>query len=278
MSNLLQQSVGPSMLGTKVAYPQSYNPFLLQAISRNKQREAMGFSPDINFKGFDEWNCFELLWLDAHGKPMRACARILIPAHSSYLPESKSVKLYLHSLNNIKFNNTQELINIINKDLSLVCEADINIAINSPSFDNILYNPPEDYFCLDGLAVSINEYNYNKNLLRIDHSRISADKIYTHSFKSHCLCTGQPDWGSVFIDYKGEALCREALLAYLISFHNHQGFSENCIEQIFVDILTLSKPQALSVFGRFTRRGGIEINPYRSTHDLEEKTWRLSNQ
>lgn len=276
MTSLLQQSVGAhAPLGQKSPYPQEYNSALLHPVSRQQQRRAMGFATQ-EFLGFDEWNCFELAWLNPQGKPIRTCARFLIPAMSPYLPESKSVKLYLHSLNSQKFNTHAQALSIIEKDLSNICQAQVKAEFDASSFYNI--NSNLDYFCLDNLDIKINDYTHNSNLLKADSTHIVQEKVYSHLFKSHCLCTGQPDWGSIFIEYQGPKIAHESILAYLISFHNHQGFSENCIEQIFVDINNICKPSLLSIFGRFTRRGGIEINPYRSNYLVSSPTWRLSVQ
>ena len=262
MTSLLQQSVGAhAPLGQKSPYPKEYNTALLHPVSRQQQRLAMDFCSTQKFIGFDEWNCFELAWLGTQGKPMRASARFLIPADSPYLPESKSVKLYLHSINSIKFMSDAQVISTLEKDLSKICETPIKVELDSSSFNNINTNLDLDYFCLDNLDIKISDYEHNSNLLKANFEHITQEKVYSHLFKSHCLCTGQPDWGSIFIEYQGPQIAHESLLAYLISFHNHQGFSENCIEQIFVDITNICKPNLLSVFGRFTRRGGIEITP-----------------
>jgi len=278
MTSLLQQSVGAhAPLGQRSPYPEEYSAALLHPVSRQQQRSAMGFAQE-KFLGFDEWNCFELAWLNPQGKPIRSCARILIPAMSPYLPESKSVKLYLHSLNNQKFVDNSHALNTIEKDLSQICQAAIKVEINSPSFDNIHNSSNLDYLCLDNLDIIITTYKHEPKLLKADFDYIVQEKVYSHLFKSHCLCTGQPDWGSIFIEYEGPKIAHDSLLAYLISFNNHQGFSENCIEQIFVDINTFCRPERLHVFGRFTRRGGIEINPYRSNFATPNPTWRLTVQ
>jgi 7-cyano-7-deazaguanine reductase len=278
MTSLLQQSVGAhAPLGQKSPYPEEYDKSLLHPVSRQEQRAAMGFCTQ-KFLGFDEWNCFELAWLNSQGMPTRACARIIIPANSPYLPESKSVKLYLHSLNRQKFADKSQVLALIEKDLSDICKIPVKAELDSPYFGYLNSNLDSEYFCLDNLDIKINNYKYNSCLLKADFTQKTQEKVYSQVFKSHCLCTGQPDWGSIFIEYSGPKISHESLLAYLISFHNHQGFSENCIEQIFVDIYNICKPELLSVFGRFSRRGGIEINPYRSNYLDSRPTWRLISQ
>ncbi len=263
MKSDLQRTVRDlAPLGQKSPYPKNYDKNLLFPVPRADQRKAMGLL-DIEWIGCDLWNAYELSCFDEFGKPLRACATFRVPANSPFLAESKSVKLYLNSLNQKVFTDFAELKALIENDLSGVCGAPIEVEINPPSlmsFDT----PWGDFYCLDELPIKITEYQRNPALLSLG-SEHRSDKILTHVFKAHCLVTGQPDWGSVYVHYEGQEINRESLLRYLISYHNHSGFSENCIEQIFSDILSIAKPRFLEVFGRFSRRGGIDINPYRST-------------
>lgn len=260
---LLQQTITQhAPLGQKSPYPDAYDKTLLHPVERQMQRDAMGFPTDIVFFGGDIWNCYELSWLTLNGKPMRALASFTLPSTSTFLPESKSVKLYLNSLNNHRFSDVCELTKTIETDLSEVCRAPIIVQINPPTL--AAFESFGTFYCIDELDIAIADYHYNKSLLKLSEDQKPVrDRVVTHVFKSHCLCTGQPDWGSIYIDYRGQQIDRESLLRYLISFHKHAGFSENCIEQIFVDLSLHCKPEYLMVFGRFTRRGGIDINPYR---------------
>lgn len=262
-------------LGQKSPYPKNYDNNLLFPVRRDDQRQAMSLS--INpWIGVDIWNAYELSYFDERGKPVRAAASFKVPANSPFLAESKSVKLYLNSLNQQRFSHANELKLLIEKDLSAVCSAEVEVEINPSSllnFDDVY----GDFYCLDELPVEITEYERNPKLLELG-TKMHSDKMVSHTFKAHCLVTGQPDWGSIYVNYEGTEIKRESVLRYLISYHNHSGFSENCIEQIFSDLLTIAKPTFLEVFGRFSRRGGIDINPYRSTKASEIRNGRLRYQ
>jgi 7-cyano-7-deazaguanine reductase len=272
----LQSTVQSSApLGQKSPYPKSYDKTLLFPVKRALQREAMGFPADIAFKGFDVWNAYELFWLNHKGKPIRSTATFLVPADSVNIAESKSVKLYLNSLNHEKFSNVDEVAHTIATDLSEVCQSQVNVVIAPTSLNEIVGNQSLKYRCLDELDVAIDHYERTPELLKIHDAAITEQKLVSHLFKSHCLCTGQPDMGSIFIDYVGPLIDEAGLLAYLISYRDHVGFSENCVEQIFVDLTERLQPQKLVVFGRFTRRGGIDINPYRASHEILSHNVRL---
>jgi 7-cyano-7-deazaguanine reductase len=262
MKSNLQKTLdhGAAPLGQKSPYPELYDKSLLFPVSRKLQRDAMGFAPSIEFLGVDIWNCYELAWLNESGKPIRATASFAIPASSSYLLESKSVKLYLNSLNNHRFKDENEVKELIEKDFSLLTECPVIVSLN-PAKLGVISNSI-NYYCLDELNVKINAYQRDPDLLITEKERVE-ERVCTYLFKSHCLVTGQPDWGSIFIEYTGQRIERESLLAYLVSYYQHVGFSENCIEQIYVDLLAKASFERLLVYGRFTRRGGIEVNPYR---------------
>jgi 7-cyano-7-deazaguanine reductase len=273
MQTDLQKTVEASApLGQKSAYPKGYDKSLLHPVRRADQRAAMAM-PTIKWLGADLWNAYELAWLNQAGKPVRACATFSIPADSTFLAESKSVKLYLNSLNHTRFLDGTQVADLIARDLSAVCEAPINVELNPPSLCS-LTNTFTGFESLDDVNVDVSVYERDPKLLVVN-ANLTEEKLVSHLFKSHCLVTGQPDWGSIFISYRGPEIDRASLLKYLISYHNHSGFSENCIEQIFVDLLTLAKPERLEVFGRFTRRGGIDINPYRANVDVEMLNGRL---
>lgn len=263
MSVALKATVEAKALGQKTAYPKRYDKTLLEPISRQRQRTAMQLSPDISFVGVDVWNVYELSFMDQSGKPMRALASFILDARSPYLPESKSVKLYLNSLNHEKFFSKEEVITILENDLSAVTESKVHVLLN-PLEHGTIKNTIDGFYCIDELSVCVDEYQYNPFLLQANSSNVKHQKLMTNVFKSHCLCTGQPDWGSVFIDYEGQELSEESVLKYLISFSEHNGFSENCIEQIYCDIMAQFSPTNLMVFGKFSRRGGIDITPYRA--------------
>lgn len=262
-------------LGQKSPYPTAYDKNLLFGVKRAAQRQAMNLGDNPGFVGFDVWNDYELFWLNHKGKPVRSYASFVVPAESPNLLESKSVKLYLNSLNHQSFNDPEEVRHLIAKDFSDMCEADVQVIMAPDELTHIVPPTQLKYLCLDHLDIAVHHYQRTPELLTADHNIVTEQKLVTHLFKSHCLCTGQPDFGSIFVDYVGPKIDEASMLAYLISYRDHVGFAENCIEQIFVDIKRACAPQKLTVFGRFTRRGGIDIDPYRSTHTIAFENTRL---
>lgn len=270
----LQKTIHESApLGQKTPYPKNYDKGLLHPVSRQKQRDAMNLPKDIDFYGFDIWNAYELFWHDVKGKPVRACASFVIDAHSPNISESKSVKLYLNSLNHERFSSTGEVSSIIAKDLSEICQKNVEVHISPLSLHS--FDSVTAYKSLDNFDIEFINYVRSPEILKIEKATFVNEKLVTHLFKSHCLCTGQPDMGSIFIEYEGYKIDSASLLSYLVSYRDHVGFSENCIEQIFMDLMEHAQPSKLLVFGRFTRRGGIDINPYRSTHEIKFRNERL---
>ena len=262
-------------LGQKTAYPNTYDSELLHAVPRFRQREAMGFPDNSLFFGADVWNLYELSFHNMKGKPVRALATLVVPCNSPFIVESKSMKLYLNSINKTRFASVQEVKELIERDVSKVCQSNVQFDVLNEKSAVFFSSHDSGFYCLDELDVEVQHYQRNPDLLMLDDANIVQEKVVTHLFKSHCLVTRQPDWASIFIEYRGPKIARESLLAYLISFHDHVGFSENCIEQIFVDILQRARPQTLTINGRFTRRGGIDINPLRSTSSIETHNWRV---
>ncbi|MCA9507830.1 MAG: NADPH-dependent 7-cyano-7-deazaguanine reductase QueF [Myxococcales bacterium] len=275
MKSHLQKTVSPNApLGHKTAYPAGYDKSLLYPVKRDEQRQAMGF-PQLSWQGVDIWNAYELAWLNLNGIPQRVLASFYVPADSLFLAESKSVKLYLNSLNHERFESSEQVKSLIEKDLSEVCQSLVKVLINPSELDRI--ESDSVFKCIDQQNIEVSLYQRSAELLSCEMQE-QEEKLVSHVFKSHCLVTGQPDWGSIFIHYRGNFINHDNLLRYLVSYSQHSGFSENCIEQIFVDILERCKPSLLTVFGRFTRRGGIDINPYRTTHEIIPSNIRLSFQ
>lgn len=276
MAVKLKDTVADSVLGQKVSYPTRYDRTLLFPVERARQRESMQMPKSLVMNGFDLWNAYELFWLNEKGKPVRSCATFVIPADSVNLAESKSVKLYLNSLNHERFKHSDDVAHVISRDLFEICQTPITVMIAPSSLgyiDQSFYD--NRYVCLDDLDVTISHYDRTPSLLRADSSLVVEERLVSHLFKSHCLCTGQPDLGSIFIEYTGSRIEHESLLAYLISYRDHVGFSENCIEQIFFDLIDRIQPQKLLVYGRFTRRGGIDINPYRANFQVSFHNARM---
>jgi len=248
-------------------YYQQYNNKLLFPIPRMEKRLEIGIKNTIFF-GIDIWNAYEVSWLNTKGKPVVAIAQFLFDANSPYIIESKSFKLYLNSFNQTKFISEQEVKSILEQDLSKASNSQVRVKINLPeSFNNYKINSPKG-ICLDRLDIEIEDYNPDSNLLIVDNQSNVEEILYSDLLKSNCLVTGQPDWASIQIGYSGKAINQEGLLKYLIGFRNHQEFHEQCVERIFFDILNQCQPLKLWVYAQYTRRGGLDINPFRTNINM----------
>ncbi|MFT4058151.1 MAG: NADPH-dependent 7-cyano-7-deazaguanine reductase QueF [Legionella sp.] len=261
-----------SELGRSSEYDAHYNPDRLFAIPRDAKRKEIGIdSAMLPFYGFDCWNHYEVSWLNEKGKPIVALAEIIYDCSTPYLIESKSLKLYFNSFNNTRFKNNEEVKLAIERDLEKRLDGEVKVKILSlkEKEPSIIEAVPQGE-CLDDLDVTCSVYLVEPEYLFIEDKQVE-EILYSDLLKSNCLVTNQPDWGSVQIAYTGKQINREGLLKYLISFRNHNEFHEQCIERIFVDILQHCKPEKLTVYGRYTRRGGLDINPYRSTEKVKPK-------
>lgn len=253
-----------SSLGRHVDYPREYDASLLFPIARSLGRDALGIAADaLPFAGFDRWHAYELSWLDARGKPRVATATFEVPADSPNLVESKSLKLYLNSFNASRFANDDAVRDAIARDLSNAAGAPVSVAFGLPPLRD---DPAID---LDAQDIAIDSYGPpDASLLAFD-ANDEVDEILSSALlKSNCPVTGQPDWASARISYRGPRIDRAGLLRYLVSFRDHAEFHEQCVERIFVDVLAHCRPRALSVEARYTRRGGLDINPWRATPGL----------
>jgi len=265
---MIEKQLTSSPLGKKVSYIDQYDNTLLFPIDRKAKREEIGIHGDLPFYGFDTWNAFEISWLNMKGKPVVSLAKIDIPANSKNIIESKSFKLYLNSLNNSKFESADVVQKILKADIDKATESDAKVALIDVdqlpeiSFSNF------DAICIDDLDIEINEYSVNPNVLIADKNKIVSESLSSNLLKSNCLVTGQPDWGSVLISYTGSKLNRESLLKYLVSFRNHNEFHEQCVERIYVDLMRQCQLEKLTVHARYTRRGGLDINPIRSSEEI----------
>ena len=256
-----------SPLGKAVAYAEHYDPALLFPIPRQGKRAEIGIAEGaLPFVGEDIWNAYELSWLDPRGKPVVALAHFIVPATSPNLIESKSLKLYLNSFNQTRLAGDDELVATLTRDLSAAAGAPVLVHVAPLSTRP---QRPMGYpkgILLDGLEIDVDLYTPEPALLSADTSRAPVtETLYSHLLKSNCLVTGQPDWAMLVVRYTGAPIDREGLLRYIISFRQHNEFHEQCVERVFVDILRQCQPSALSVFARYTRRGGLDINPYRRT-------------
>ncbi|MEX2365065.1 MAG: NADPH-dependent 7-cyano-7-deazaguanine reductase QueF [Pseudohongiellaceae bacterium] len=259
-------------LGKNIALPHAYAPQVLTAIPRQDKRSHLGLdSTRLPFHGADIWNAYELSWLNHKGKPQVAMARFIFPCESPNLVESKSLKLYLGSLHQEQAAGIAEIENIIARDLSEKAGAAVQVRVRSlTGMQHFLPATPAGE-CLDGLDLETAAYTVDPGLLRADRgSATVAETLYTDLFRSNCPITQQPDWASVTIRYKGHQLAREGLLKYLVSYRQHNDYHENCIERIYCDIQQRCQPQQLVVEANFLRRGGLDINPVRSSSPLSE--------
>jgi 7-cyano-7-deazaguanine reductase len=254
-----------SPLGKSSAYQTAYTPELLFPIPRQQKRDELGLSGTLPFFGIDIWNAYELSWLNLRGKPQVAIATFTVPADSPNIVESKSFKLYLNSFNQTRLANTDALLALLREDLSNAFGANVHIALATPEEFGRFKMGELDGLPLDRLDVEIDHYRPAPELLKAKHDEaIVEETLVSHLLKSNCLVTGQPDWASVQIQYAGPQIDQESLLKYLIGFREHNEFHEQCVERIFMDILRQCKPNKLAVYARYTRRGGLDINPWRA--------------
>ncbi|MGL1832326.1 NADPH-dependent 7-cyano-7-deazaguanine reductase QueF [Rhodocyclaceae bacterium SMB388] len=254
-------------LGRPVSYRDSYAPELLFPIARQTKRDELGLSGGaLPFHGVDLWNAYEVSWLDGRGKPVVALGRFEVPADSPCLVESKSLKLYLNSFNQTRFVDISGVRDVIARDLSVANGARVDVELTSLSARPVRRVGYPDGVLLDELDVEIRTYQPDPSLLSCDPGgEAVTETLFSHLLKSNCLVTGQPDWGSIFVRYRGARIDREGLLRYIVSFRGHDEFHEQCVERIFCDILRRCLPVQLMVWARYTRRGGLDINPYRTT-------------
>ena len=254
-----------SPLGKTAAYQTQYAPELLFPIPRQQKRDELQLTGTLPFFGVDIWNAYELSWLNMRGKPQVAIATISAPADSPNIIESKSFKLYLNSFNQTRLDSSDALLSLLRADLSNGFGAPVHIVLTGPDgFDRVKMGEL-DGVLLDRLDVEIDQYSPSPTLLRSARGEAPVEeKLVSHLLKSNCLVTGQPDWASVQIRYVGPQIEQEGLLKYLIGFREHNEFHEQCVERIFVDIMRQCAPQKLAVYARYTRRGGLDINPWRS--------------
>jgi 7-cyano-7-deazaguanine reductase len=249
-------------LGRHVDYPSTYDASLLFPILRARGREEIGVASPLPFIGHDRWHAYEVSWLDGRGKPHVATATICVPADTPNLVESKSLKLYLNSFNATVFDNYHDVRERIARDLSAAAGGEVTVNFGLPPVDR-----RRAAILLDTLETDITCYGPpDASLLALDDTRgVVEETLTSELLKSNCPVTGQPDWARVTLAYRGPALDHASVLRYLISFRDHCEFHEQCVERIFVDIAALATPAMLSVEARYTRRGGLDITPWRAT-------------
>ncbi|MHA3693814.1 NADPH-dependent 7-cyano-7-deazaguanine reductase QueF [Yersinia enterocolitica] len=267
-------------LGKPTAYCDNYDVTLLQAVPRSMNREPLGLYPDnLPFHGADIWTLYELSWLNSKGLPQVAVGEISLNADSVNLIESKSFKLYLNSFNQTAFTDWESVRTTLQQDLSGCAQGEVSVTLYR--LDEMTHQPIANFSgeCLDEQDICIDSYEFNADYLQgAAGKNCVTESLVSHLLKSNCLITHQPDWGSVQISYSGPQINREALLRYLISFRHHNEFHEQCVERIFNDIMRFCQPETLSVYARYTRRGGLDINPWRSNTDFVPLAGRLARQ
>jgi 7-cyano-7-deazaguanine reductase len=249
-----------SLLGKTCESKKTYSPEFLFTIPRQFNRSEIGIESDnLPFRGEDIWTGYELSWLNLKGKPVAATALFYIPANTEFLIESKAFKLYLNSFSNTHFASTQIVVATLEKDLSKAAGGTVKVALN------LVEDPLEDAICLDNIDITCDTYLPNEDFLVTEIAAPFVKEIlYSHLLKSNCLVTTKPDWGSVYIYYSGKKINHEGLLRYIVSLRNHNEFHEPCVERIYQAILKRCEPELLTVYARYTRRGGLDINPYRT--------------
>ncbi|MDF2489312.1 MAG: queF [Pseudomonas sp.] len=269
-----------SPLGKSSEYISTYTPSLLFPIPRTAKWAELGVTAQtLPWQGVDYWNCFELSWLLPSGKPVVAIGEFAIPADSPNIIESKSFKLYLNSLNQTPFESRAALQACLEHDLSAAAGKPVSVRLSTLAefqAQGVAGLPGQ---CIDDLDISVSNYEQPRpELLRCDATQVVEQTLHSHLLKSNCPVTGQPDWGSVVIEYRGALLDPASLLSYLVSFRQHADFHEQCVERIYLDLKRLLEPEHLTVYARYVRRGGLDINPYRSTGPISPGNQRLVRQ
>jgi 7-cyano-7-deazaguanine reductase len=257
-----------SPLGKATEYQSHYAPELLYPIPRQLKRSELCIADNaLPFVGEDLWNAYELSWLNPKGKPVVAVGTFRVPADSPNLIESKSFKLYLNSFNHSTFADVETVSKTLERDLSAAAGKPLSVALEAlGDRPQAVIGVPKGIL-LDDLDIACERYQPAPELLTTMAGDVVEETLFSHLLKSNCLVTGQPDWAMVVIRYRGQRIDRAGLLRYIVSFRNHNEFHEQCVERIFTDIQKHCAPEALAVHARYTRRGGLDINPFRSSGD-----------
>lgn len=265
-----------SPLGEQTSYLAKYSPGLLQPISRQENRRVLGIPVELPFHGEDLWNAYELTWLAVNGKPRVATAEIRVLASSPNIIESKSMKLYLNSLAMSRYEDADNVGDVIAADLSQAAGAAVTVRLDPLSDEAQFGKLPGA--CIDDDEVECDATAVDPDLLACAAGDAVGEALHSHLLRSLCPVTGQPDLGSVLIRYRGRPIDRHSLLRYIVSYRNHNDFHESCVERMFLDIRARCEPDALTVYARYNRRGGIDINPFRSDSETTPENPRLLRQ
>jgi 7-cyano-7-deazaguanine reductase len=251
------------LLGVDTPVPRSYDPDILFAIPRSAGRAALGLDDGLRFFGMDVWHAYELSWRERGQRPVSRVGRLEVPAASGHIVESKSLKLYLNSLNNHVFDIDEAAAATIATDVGAVVGAEVTVELFAPD-DTALAGRTPPGRCLDDAPLDGLPGSPTECALRVS-GEVQEVTWYSHLLRSLCPVTGQPDWATVWLDYRGPGIDPGSLLAYLLSYREHQEFHEQCVERIFTDICRQASPERLTVQALYTRRGGLDICPLRST-------------
>ncbi len=265
-------------LGRATTYPDRYTADALHAIARADSRETLLRGAEVPFHGADYWRAWELSWLDAAGVPRVASAEIVVPCDSPNLFESKSLKLYLGSFAMSRFEDESEVADAIRRDLSACAGAEVGVTLRGPASCNTRDAWRLPGISIDNEATRCDRYEITPELLAADASRPVSESLHSDLLRSLCPVTGQPDIGSVLVSYRGPKIDRESLLRYIVSYRQHPDFHEACVERMFVDLLQCCHPEQLTVFACYQRRGGIDINPFRSNFEAVAPSLHLWRQ
>ena len=269
----LPDAVQTSPLGKAADYPSVYSPEVLCPIARRTGRKTLGLGETLPFDGADLWTAWELTWLTRAGTPRAAAADIRVPASSPNIIESKSLKLYLNSFAMSSAPTGYDIAAVIRDDLSAAAGAPVAVALRH---DAAIEDLPGD--SIDEQDIRCSVYDVDARLLEADDAKLVSECLHSRLLRSLCPVTGQPDFGSLVIRYEGPRIARDALLRYVVSFREHNDFHEACVERMFVDLKQRCRPERLSVYARYQRRGGIDINPFRSDFEAAPANARLWNQ
>ena len=278
--NYQDNSLKSLKLGQKTEYASQYDRTLLQPVPRALNRDGLGITQNQPFTiGTDIWTAYEISWLNEKGLPQVAIADIYLDYQSQNLIESKSFKLYLNSFNQSKFADFNAVQQTMQRDLIECAQGDVKVRLNPVAvYDAQKINHLQGD-CIDEQDIEITSYEFNANWLKDCVSdEIVEEKLVSHLLKSNCLITNQPDWGTLHIHYVGKKINQEKLLRYVVSFRQHNEFHEQCVERIFCDLMHYAKPEKLTVYARYTRRGGLDINPFRSNFENLPENLRLARQ
>ena len=265
-------------LGQETGYPDKYAPELLCPISRADSRAALRISGPLPFKGVDIWNAWELTWLGEGNLPAVATAEITVPADSPRIVESKSLKLYLNSFSMSRYSSPAEVSEIVASDLGTCVGGPVSVKVQPVGHTEARRVSRLAGACLDSMSVTCTDWEVDADLLQADSDELVEEDLHTHVLRSLCPVTSQPDTGSLQISYRGPKIDRASVLRYIVSYRQHEDFHEACVERMFVDLMSQCAPEKLSIHARYQRRGGIDINPYRSNTDERPPNLRLWRQ